>query len=93
MKRAILIILTLSLLISGCQTEKKLTQKEAEKLAIDKVYELTENKGIYGEGGPTIYKTTLEPEGDRWTIWVRANNTVVRTLVYQNGTIRVFPTI
>jgi len=91
MKRTILIILALSLLISGCQTEKKLTQKEAEKIAMDRVYELTENKEIYKEGGPTIHQTIAEEDG--WTIWVRANNTVVRTYVYQNGTIRVFPTI
>ncbi len=95
MKRAIIILLVLTTMIYGCSKdiseEKKLTQSEAEQLAMNRVYELTKDKSVYTEKGPSVYKITQE--GDRWTIYVRVNNTIVRTNVYNNGTVKVFPTM
>lgn len=95
MKRVLAAMLMIVILAQGCSNtgnavkEKNMTMEEAVAHAFDKVYEVTENKELLKENGMSVYNATLE--GDRWEIVVKASHTLIKTYVYQNGTVKVMP--
>lgn len=96
MKRIVILLIFLTAIFYGCgQTgkvvvEKNLTKMEAEKLAVEKVYEVTKNKDVYNGTGP-IPVNALQKD-DRWIVTVLAGHTQITTYVYNNGTVKVLPT-
>jgi hypothetical protein len=98
MKRALMILLIVSLAFYGCTTgnstaEKNLSKGDAETLAVQKVYDLTKNKDVYKDGFPRAAQSTFNANKDRWDIEVlTTNSTLVKAYVYNNGTVKVSPT-
>lgn len=96
MKRIILIVLLVAALFYGCDKteikEQKLTLEEAAELGMNRVYELAENKEAIDENGMKLYKSTYEEDKERWMLLIQASHTIVKTYVYNNGTIKIMPT-
>jgi hypothetical protein len=94
-KRAVMIILIMVLFIAGCSktgnvvVEKNLTMEEAAELAMNRVYEIINNKDIIDQNGMSVYNATQV--GDRWDIVLMVSHTVINTKVYNNGTVKVLP--
>ncbi len=95
---AILITIAALALISGCgktgnvvNEPKNLTLEEAAEIAMNRVYELTENKDIIDQNGMKVYNATYDGDNERWDIVLLVSHTVVKTYVYNNGTVKVLP--
>ncbi|MFH1211032.1 MAG: hypothetical protein V1645_03885 [archaeon] len=95
---AFLIAITAVTLLSGCgktgnavNEPKNLTLEEAAEIAMNRVYELTENKDIIDQNGMKVYNATYEGDMDRWNIVLQVSHTNIKTYVYNNGTVKVLP--
>lgn len=92
---AIIALLTVIAVISGCSKtgnitqEKNLTLEQAAELAMNKVYELTTNKDIIDKNGMRIHNATQVD--DRWDIVLEVSHTLIKTQVYNNGTVKITP--
>jgi beta-N-acetylglucosaminidase len=98
MKRAMIILLLISAMISGCgktgnvvNEPKNLTLEEAAEIAMNRVYELTDNKDIIDQNGMKVNNATYEGDMDRWNIVLLVSHTNIKTYVYNNGTVKVLP--
>jgi len=94
----VILLLTTAFLYGCSQTgnvaveKKNLTVEEAADLAMNRVCELTKNKEAIDNDGMKLFNSTYEGDKDRWLLFIQASHTLIKTYVYNNGTVKVMQT-
>ena len=88
-----LLIILLILLVIGCTENNILSRKDAEKIAEEKVYQVTSDKHLFAEGEPYARASVYEEERESWIVIAYGYHSYFEVIVKNDGSAKVLLTV